>query len=60
MNSPDYMVAETHIQSFWTSLKVFEPYSTSLLTSLLMIPVMHIIDFWVINMHSNLDQDLEN
>lgn len=45
MNSPDYMVAETDIQSFWTSFKVFEPYSTILLTSLFMIPVTHIIVF---------------
>ena len=43
MNSADYPVAEIDTQSFWTSFKVTKSYSTSLLISLFMIPVVHII-----------------
>ena len=43
MDSPDYAVAEIDTQSFWTSFKVTKSYSASLLISLFMVPVIHII-----------------
>ena len=47
MNSLDHTVAEIDTQSFWTNLIVNKSYSTSLLISLFMIPVIHIIVFLV-------------
>ena len=47
MNSLDHTVAEIDTQSFWTNLIANKSYSTSLLISLFMIPVIHIIVFLV-------------
>lgn len=46
MNSLDHTVAEIDNQSFWTNLIVNKSYSTSLLISLFMIPVIHSSSFF--------------